>query len=316
MVKSIAQASALPEAQQRPGERGVGRQDVTDEDVAIPLVHVRAGGRVPAEVVGRRTATGSLEGDRGVDQRVVPDPDVRAVEDADAIAAVHKDVARADCTLANLEEEADEAVLGPVVDEDGVPVSNIVPDAVRVRVVHHQVVTAGDTVRLVEYLDGGREIAREILDVIAAEDVPFEQNVGRADDVHALGARVTEQGAADSETIAAEVAGHARAEGNCHVIERGARDLFAVCGGVGRADWLVGRLIRRAEAPLALDFNCPPSVLGEGDSANYRPLMVVRLAVDGLGRAHDGAVEGGNLDEPVPGVDPDEDVALFVVDEV
>ena len=98
--------------------------------------------------------------------------------------------------------------------------------------------------------------------------------------------------------------------------ERRAGDLLAVGAGVGGADRLVGRLVVGAEAPLALDLEGQPCVLGERDPADHRSFVVVGLAVDGRGRADQGAVKGRDLDEPVCRVDAEVDLSLLVVNVV
>jgi hypothetical protein len=258
-------------------------------------------------------------------------PGIRAVDYVNSLVTIYKNVPCANHPFRDFKKESIVTrpkpiipefpvkiahTFDPVIDKDTIHVADIVPDAVRIRKVGNQIIPACDTMALIENLYRCRIVSADSFDVVTAEDIFFQQHVGRADYIYTLGARVAEQTVADRKPVAAEVAGHTRAEGDCHVIERRARGLLAVGGWIGRADWLVCRLIVRAEAPLALNLNGPPRVLGEGDPADYRPLVVVCLAVDGFGRAYDGAVEGSDLDEPARRIDPDIDLAFLVFDEV
>ena len=294
-----AQGLRLLEPQQGLAERLARHQQVPHEDVPLALVDVRPRAGVPAEVVSDRAPLVPLEGRHGVDERVVVDAHVRAVEGPRAPAAAHEHVAGDRRSPRDLEEEADERVLDPVVHEDAVAVADVPPDAVRVGVVDHQVVADGDPVGLVEDLDRGRVVAGELLDVVPPEDVPLEEHVGGADDVEALGRRVADQRVAQDEPVPAEVAADARAEGDRHVLERRAHDLAAVGPGLGRAHGVVGGLLGdEGRGLLPLDVDRPVGVLRERDPADRRPLPVGLLAVDRPAHAHEGAVEGGDLDRP------------------
>jgi hypothetical protein len=283
--------------------------------VPLALAHVGPRLRVPAEVVAHRAALVALERRGAVDERVVVDAHVRGVEGPHSPAAAHEHVAGDRRPPGDLEEEADLRVLDPVVHEDAVAVAHVVPDAVRVGVVDHQVVADGDAVGLVEDLHRGRVVAGELLDVVPAEDVPLEEHVGGADDVEALGRRVADQRVAQDEPVPAEVAADARAEGDRHVLERRAHDLPAVGPGLLGAYGVVGRLLGdEGRLPLPLDVDRAVGVLRERDAPDRRPLPVGLLAVDRPAHPDEGVVEGGDLDRAGRRIGADVDVAGLVVD--
>src|SRR5690349_5176647 len=122
--------------------------------MTVPFVHVRAGARMPAKMIADRAAFRALDRGDGVDERIVVDVRVRAVEDAHAFVAIDEDVA-GDChALRNFKEETVDAALNPVVDEHAVDIADVVPNAVRVRLIDDEIVAAGDAIGLVEDLYG------------------------------------------------------------------------------------------------------------------------------------------------------------------
>ncbi len=284
--------------------------------MTLACVHARASGRVPAEVVASRTALVALERGGRVDERVVVEPHVRRVEHADPLVTPHEYVPGDDGSARDLEEEAVLSVFDPVVHEHGIAVPHVVPDAVRIRIVYDEVVAARDSPRLIEDLDGGRVIASEPLDVVPADDVPFEQDVRGPDDVDALRARIADERVADDEPIPTEVSGYSRTEGDRDVLEHCADDFLAERGRIRWAHRFVGRLIGRRELLLAFDFERPVGVLRKSEAADDRALAIRRLAVHRQAGADQRAVECRDFDLPRRGIDADVDLPLVVVDVV
>ena len=313
----LAHLARLLEAQQRPRVRFARDHQVVHEDVALALVQSGAGGGVPAEEVAARDALVALERRRRVHEGVVVNARARGVQHAQPLVAPHEQIARHRHAARDLEEEAVDRPLDPVVHEDAVAVAHVIPDPVRVGVVDDQVVAAGDAVRLVEDLHRRRVVPRQLLDVVAPEDVLLEQDVGRADDVNPLGRRVAEERLADRQLVAAEVAGHPRAERHGHVLERRPNHFLPVGGRVGGAHRLVGRFLgRRRGAGLPLDLERAEGVLREGEAADGRPPAIGLLAVHRARPPDEREVEGGDLDAVVLRIEADVDVARVVVDEV
>ena len=233
------------------------------------------------------------------------DADVGAVEGPDALVAIDEDVPDADGAFGNLKEEAVLTTLDPVVDEHAVDIADVVPDAVRVRLIDHQIVAADDPVGLVENLHGGRVVAGDFLDVVPAEDIFLQQAVGGGKQVDALRAGVTDEAAAHREAITAEITGDARAIGEGDVFQRGADDILAERGRIGGALGFV-----------SLDLKGAVGVLRESEAAQRVPYAVGIAAVGRSGGPDQRAIVGGDLHQMGSGIDPKVNLPLLVIDEV
>jgi hypothetical protein len=127
------QRGRLFETQQRLREPAVGDQQVAREDVTFPLLDIGAGARMPAEMIPDRAALRPLERRHGVHERVVIDVHVCGIQDANALVAVHENISSADRISRDLEEEAIDGALDPVMHENAIHVADVVPNAVGVR---------------------------------------------------------------------------------------------------------------------------------------------------------------------------------------
>ena len=73
--------------------------------------------------------------------------------------------------------------LDPVVHKHSIHLADIVPDAVRVGKVDDQVIAAYRPVALIENFYCRRIVAGDMFDIIPRENVSFQQDVVRADDI-------------------------------------------------------------------------------------------------------------------------------------
>ena len=84
-----------------------------------------------------------------------------------------------------------------VVDKDTIDIADIIPDAVGEGQVDDQIVTAGDAVALVENFHRGGVISGDLLDIVAGENVLFQQRIIGTQDIDAFGAGITYPAIAD-----------------------------------------------------------------------------------------------------------------------
>ncbi len=194
--------------------------------MTLAFVDIGSCGRVPAKSVTRGRPPCASDTCRAVDERVVIDLCTRTVKDHHAVIAIHKDIPRHDDAFRDFEEKAVVArpelicrdrlrhmtdVLYPVIDEHAVYLADVVPDAVRIRKIGNEIIAACHAMTLIENLHSCRIIPGYVLDVIAHEDVAFQEHVVRSDDVDALRAGVADLTVTERQAVSAEISGDAGA---------------------------------------------------------------------------------------------------------
>jgi hypothetical protein len=78
----------------------------------------------------------------------------------------------------------------PIVQKTTIHIADIIPDAVGIREIDHQVILAYHAIALIENLYGRWVVAGDFFDIIARENIFFQQNIIRADNVNSFSARI------------------------------------------------------------------------------------------------------------------------------
>src|SRR4051812_19896003 len=103
---------------------------------------------MPSKVVVCLTAFVSFERSRRIHEGIVVDMHVCGVKHSHALIAPNEDIAGYGSTARDLEEEAVVGALDPVVYDHPIAIADVVPHAIRVRLIDDQVVAESDSARL------------------------------------------------------------------------------------------------------------------------------------------------------------------------
>ncbi len=145
----------------------------------------------------------------------------------------------------------------PVIDEHPIHIADIIPDAVRIRKIDHQIIPACGTIALIEDFHGRRVISGNVLNIISHKDVVFKQRIVRADNVDPFRAGIAYPAMTNRQMISPKVARDPGAVGYGTVFQRRAYDILSMAG-------LVGQTLRVS----SLNFERTVGILCECDSTN------------------------------------------------